>query len=109
MALTDNMLDFGFATYQEVCKELGARLKAQRLVQQITQKELAAQAGLFPGTVKNLENKGQSSIESAVRIVLALGLADHLQALFKLRIESIAQMEQAEKGKRIRAPRKARQ
>jgi len=100
------MLDVGFATYEEVCKELGARLKAQRLAQMLTQEDLAVRAGLSVGTVKNIENKGQSSIESVVRLGLALGLADHFQELFKLEVESIAQMAQAEQSKRIRASRR---
>ncbi len=100
------MLDIGFATYEEVCKELGARLKAQRLAQMLTQEELAVRAGLSTGTVKNIENKGQSSIESVVRLGLALGLADHFQELFKLQVKSIAQMDQAEQSKRIRASRR---
>jgi len=102
-----NILDFGFATYKEICKELGARLKAQRLSLSLTQEELAARAGVSPGTVKNLENKGQSSMESAIRIALALGLSDHMQELFKLQVKSIAQMERAEQAKRKRAPRRA--
>ena len=99
-------MDIGFSTYEEVCKELGARLKAQRLAQMLTQEELAARAGLSMGTVKNIENKGQSSLESVVRLGLALGLADHFQELFSLQVKSIAQMDQIEQSKRIRAPRR---
>jgi len=99
-------MDIGFSTYEEVCKELGARLKAQRLAQLLSQEEVAARAGVSMGTVKNIENKGQSSIESVVRLGLALGLADHFQELFNLQVKSIAQMEQAEQSKRIRAPRR---
>ena len=102
----DNLLDFYMAPYGDVCKALGSRLKAQRIAQSITQDELAARAGISVGTVKNLESKGQSSIESFVRLALTLGLADDLQALFKLKISSIAQMEQAEQARRVRAPRK---
>ncbi len=100
------MLDIGFSTYDEICRELGARLKAQRLAQMLTQEELAARAGVSIGTVKNIENKGQSSIESVVRLGLALGLADHFQELFNLQVKSIAQMDQVEQSKRIRAPRR---
>lgn len=100
------MLDIGFATYDEVCKEIGARLKAQRLAQMLTQEEIAERAGLSVGTVKNIENKGQSSIESVVRLGLTLGLADHFQELFKLQVQSIAQMDQAEQSRRIRASRR---
>lgn len=100
------MLDLGFATPEEIRHELGVRLKAQRLAQRLAQDELAARAGVSIGTVKNLENHGQASLESVLRIALALGLADHFQALFALQVQSIAQMEQTEKSKRIRAPRR---
>lgn len=100
------MLDIGFATFSEICGELGARIKAQRLAQLLTQQELAARAGLSVGTIKNLEGKGQSSLESLVRVAMALGLADHLQTLFELRVYTIAQMAQAERAQRVRAPRR---
>lgn len=103
------MLDLGFATSEEIRRELGARLKAQRLAQSFAQEELAVRAGVSIGTVKNLENTGQASLESVLRIALALGLADHFQALFALQVKSIVQMEQAEKSKRLRAPRRAAQ
>lgn len=104
--LRGNILDIEFSTYEEVCKELGVRLKAQRLAQMFTQEELAARAGLSIGTVKNIENRGQSSIESVVRLGLELGLADHFQELFNLQVKSIAQRDQVEQSKRIRAPRR---
>ncbi len=103
----NNILDFGFATHDEICTQLGARLRAHRLAQGLTQIELAARAGVSPGTVKNLEAKGQSSMETAVRIALALGLADQLQALFMIQVKSIAHMEQAERSQRVRAPRRS--
>lgn len=102
------MLDFAFATYDEICKELGARLKTQRLAQSITQADLAARAYVSEKTVKNIENKGQASLESAVRVIIALGLADQLQSLLTLQVKSIAQMEMAEQAKRMRAPRRPR-
>ncbi|QBC45909.1 helix-turn-helix domain-containing protein [Iodobacter fluviatilis] len=101
------MLDFNFATYTEICAELGLRLKRQRLAQAITQKDLAASAGVAVGTVKNMESTGVASLESAIRIVMALGLADELAALFQLQVaSSIAQMERAQLAERKRAPSK---
>lgn len=103
------MLDFNFATQQEICAELGQRLKRQRLVQAVTQKGLAERADVALGTVKNLENKGVSSLESLIRIVTALGLLDELALLFELRApESIAQMERAQLAERKRAPRRSK-
>lgn len=102
------MLDFGFATYEEVCAELGLKLKRQRLAQALTQKDLAGRAGVSLGTVKNLETKGQSSLESLMRIIMALGLVDELVGLFELRVASIAQMERFQLAERKRAPSKVK-
>ncbi|MBY0238815.1 MAG: helix-turn-helix domain-containing protein [Burkholderiaceae bacterium] len=103
------MLDFAFATHQEICAELGQRLKRQRLVQALTQKDLAERAGVALGTVKNLEAKGISSLESLIRIVMALGLLDDLASLFELQATySIAQMERAQLAERKRAPSRSR-
>jgi len=103
------ILDFAFATHQEICAELGQRLKRQRLVQALTQKDLAERAGVALGTVKNLEGKGVSSLESLIRIVMALGLLDELASLFTLQAtQSIAQMERAQLAERKRAPSRGR-
>jgi transcriptional regulator with XRE-family HTH domain len=101
------MLDFGFANEQEIRIELGKRLHAQRLAQRLSQVELAMRAGLGVSTLKLLESKGRCTLENFIRTSLALGLADEMQTLFVLKIKSIAQMEQAEKITRVRAPRKS--
>lgn len=101
------MLDFGFANEQEIRIELGKRLHAQRLAQGLSQAELAIRAGLGVSTLKLLESKGRCTLENFIRVALGLGLADEMQSLFILEIKSIAQMEQAELAKRIRAPRKS--
>ena len=99
------MLDFNFASYQEICTELGLRLKRQRLAQSLTQQDLAGRASVALGTVKNLESKGVSSMESLIRVVMALGLLDELASLFVLQAtHSIAQMERAQLAERKRAP-----
>ena len=102
------MLDFAFSTSDEITAALGLRLKAVRLSQSLTQADLAERAGISVGTVKALERTGQSSVASLVRVVQALGLTDQLQSLFVLQVQSIAAMEQAQRAKRQRAPRKAR-
>lgn len=102
------MLDFVFATADEICAELGSRLKAARLVQGMQQVELAARAGVSRGTVSTLESSGQSTLASIVRVAQALNLVDELQDLFKLQIRTIAEMERSEQGKRKRVSRKRR-
>ena len=102
------MLDFGFASEQEIRAEFGKRLHAQRLVQGLSQAELAERAGISLSTVKLFEKKGRCTLENFVRMVMGLGLADELQPLFAIKIKSIAQMEQAERANRKRAPRRSR-
>ncbi|MBL0427830.1 helix-turn-helix domain-containing protein [Ramlibacter alkalitolerans] len=103
------MLDFGLATADEICSELGSRLRAVRLSLNLQQADVAAKAGVSRGTVSTLENKGQSTLASFIRIVYALGLEDQLQELFILKAHSIAEMEHNERAKRKRAPRHPKQ
>jgi transcriptional regulator with XRE-family HTH domain len=100
------MLDFKLATTDEICLELGGRLKASRLTQGFQQAELALRAGVSRGTVAALENKGQSTVESLVRIVKALGLDDQLSGLFVMKVRSIADMERQQATARVRASRR---
>lgn len=102
------IMDFTFASAEEIRRALAARLRAQRLSQEIPQSELAQMAGISLGAVKTLERDGASSLETVIRVAQALGLADTLQSLFVLQRQSIAQMEQAELTQRQRAPRRKR-
>ncbi|MFW9595799.1 MAG: helix-turn-helix transcriptional regulator [Macromonas sp.] len=101
------MLDFVFATPQEICSELAARLKTARLTLGLQQAEVAARAGVSRGTVIALENTGHGTLQSLVRVALALGLADQLEPLFQLNLHSIAQMEQASTAPRQRVRKAA--
>ncbi len=98
---------FTLASHAEILCALGDRLRTQRLAQKLTQRELAGMAGLSLGAVRKLEHDGQSSLETLVRVVQALGLVDVMEDLFVLKRQSIAQMEQADMaGQRQRAPRR---
>jgi transcriptional regulator with XRE-family HTH domain len=101
------MLDFGFATDQEVRIELGHRLRNQRLLKSLSQEELAVRAGISASTIKLIEAKGQSTLENFVRVLLALDLAVEMQTLFESKPVSIAMMERMQKAQRVRAPRKS--
>lgn len=101
------MLDFSFATPSEICLELGKRLKQQRLARDLSQQELAARAGVALGTVKRIEQGGQATLDSWVKVLLALGAADALQPiLLPSKPKSIAQMERESQPERVRASKR---
>ncbi len=96
------------APANEVLRTLGQRLRTQRLIQGLPQRELAQMAGLSLGALRKLESSGQCSLETLVRVVQALGLVEELETLFTHKRQSIAQMEQAEAaGRRQRALRRS--
>lgn len=102
-------MSFMLAESDEVLRALGHRLRAQRLAQELPQRELAQMAGLSLGAIRKLESNGQSSLVTLVRVVQALGLMAELEDLFVLKRASIAGMEQAEAvTRRQRAPRRKR-
>ena len=100
------MIDFSLASFDEIACELGARLKTLRLAQGLQQIELAHRAGVSRFVVQELESAGKCTLISLLRITQALGRESDLQGLFELKVNSIAQMEQAESASRMRAPRK---
>lgn len=106
--ITDNILDFNLSSREEICLELGRRLKVQRLSKKLKQQDLAEMAGVSVGTIKNLESKGQSSLDSLVRITTALDLIQELSFLFQIKIQSIAQMEELDHLLSPKIPRRVR-
>ena len=90
------MLDFTFSTHDEVCEELGRRLRVRRMGLNMTQAEVAARAGVSKGTVSNIEKHGQGTLESLVRVLQAMGMTKELQPLFQPRPGSIEQLKHAE-------------
>lgn len=102
-----NILDFTFASSVEIRTALAERLKAARLRRNMQQSELAAAAGVSRGTVHNLETKAQCSLDSLVRVAIALGIADDLSTVFARTPTSISEMEAAERPTRRRATARA--
>ena len=102
------MPDFAFSTQADICLELGSRLRQQRLVRNLSQQELAARANVSLGTIRHLERAGQVTLESLVKVLMALGLVESLQPLFlATRPQSIAQMERDSRPPRARASRRS--
>jgi transcriptional regulator with XRE-family HTH domain len=98
MYLILNKLVFILASFSEIAPVLGARPKALRLAQGLQQTELAARAGVSRYAGQELEGLGKGSLISLLRVVQALGRESDLQGLFKLTVNSIAQMKRAERA-----------
>lgn len=101
-------MQFDLATSDEIAQEIGSRLRAQRLLLNLQQSEVAARAGISERSLSNFERSGRGTFDCFLRIVYTLGLVESLSGLFETRPKSIRAMEQAS-AKRLRAPRKRRQ
>lgn len=96
---------FILKTESEILKELGHKLKEQRLRRNMLQKELAQRAGISVSALKKMEALGQGSMENFMKIVFALRLERELIGLFQAPEKSIAQVEALHAPVRQRARR----
>jgi transcriptional regulator with XRE-family HTH domain len=71
-------------SYAAVLQALGKRARELRMLRELRQSELAARAGLAPGTVQRFERTGRASIENVLRIASVLGADEGFQTLFAL-------------------------
>ena len=74
-------IDFSVATSDQIEAALCKRLESIRLSRNITQAQLAEEAGVAPRTIGRLE-KGQGvSMDTFIRIMMALSIQQNLEAL----------------------------
>ena len=74
-------IEFSVATSDQIEAALCKRLESIRLSRNITQAKLAEEAGVSPRTIGRLE-KGQGvSMDTFIRIMIALGIQQSLEAL----------------------------
>ncbi len=77
----DRKIDFFFGTSNQIEVVLCEQLQKIRLARNITQLELAKNAGIGLRTIKRME-KGQGvSLDTFLRVMIALGLQGNLQTL----------------------------
>jgi len=84
---------------------LGEQLERNRLLQNVPQSELAIKAGVSTRTLRRLESGEGGSMDSFIRVLMALGLDGNLSALIP--DSTVRPMERARKNKteRLRASR----
>jgi transcriptional regulator with XRE-family HTH domain len=104
----DNKLDFNLSTPEEIGLEVGNRLRLQRINKHWTQRELADRTGLDVGTIKNLENKGQCTLLTLIKIATAINCINDLSKIFLLQINSIAEMEKIENLQKSKIKKRVR-
>lgn len=86
---------------------LGERLERSRLLRNVPQSDLAKQAGISARTLRRFESGEGGSLESFVRLLMALGLDDNLAVLIPDHsVRPIERVRQA-KTERQRASRSA--
>lgn len=95
-------------------KQLGARIAAYRLNKNMTQQNLATEAGLSLPTIQRLENGHSTQLENLLRVLRALNMSQNLDALIpepvispiqKLAMHGRKRRRASSSGKRKRSKR----
>lgn len=81
------MNDFLFnpKTPNDIAKELVEKIKQHRKKLKISQTQLAAKSGVSLGSIKRFESKYEISLNSFIKILIALNLEKDLENLFTQR------------------------
>lgn len=103
------MIDFALALPNEVCQEMGNRVRARRLAMNISVDELAQRVGISSNTLGNFERTGRCTLETFVRILEALNALPDLTSVLVTQSRSIEDMRlKAAVSSRQRAYTKSR-
>ena len=94
----------------EILENLGQQMARKRLERNLTQDELAKQAGVSRATVRRLEAGNSTQLTNLIRILGALGLAQNFAALVpETGVRPLEAIERKRKErKRASRPRSAR-
>lgn len=76
------MMAFDMLSPTDVLSDLAARAKRRRIDANLTQRELAARAGLSYSSLRIFEETGKISFESLVKIAFVLGAEQEFGNLF---------------------------
>lgn len=101
-------MDFELATTEQVLRELGDRLRRQRLGQNLLQEDVAQRAGISVGALKRLEAGDNVRIDTLLNVAKSLSVLRDLEAAFEWRSAmTIADLERLDKSaRRVRARKK---
>ena len=77
-----NNLLFNPKTPNDIAKELVEKIKQHRKKLKISQAQLASKSGVSLGSIKRFESKYEISLNSFIKILIALNLEHDLENLF---------------------------
>ena len=77
----DNQIDYSVATSDQIEKALCKQVENIRLARNVTQVQLASEAGVSPNTIYRLEKGMGVSLDTFIRVLIALGIQRSLQVL----------------------------
>lgn len=77
-----NNLLFNPKTPNDIAKELIEKIKQHRKKLKISQAQLATKSGVSLGSIKRFESKYEISLNSFIKILIALNLEQDLENLF---------------------------
>ena len=87
------MRNFNLISSEAICAELGARIRTQRLAQNITKQELARMTASSLSSIHRAEAGGHMTLDLFVRVAQSLHLTDTLDAVMVRELFSIADIE----------------
>ncbi len=91
------------STTEDTLREVGARLRAFRLQQNLTVFDLARRAGVAARTLGRAELGGNTNLETIIRVLRALGRLDALDAFLPEPLPSPLQLDAGHGRTRLRA------
>ena len=71
----------GYESELSILKELGERIKQNRISRNLTQAELAEKCGISMSTQIRIENGDDSKISNIIKIMIALDLTDNINLI----------------------------
>lgn len=66
---------------EEVMKELGGRIKLYRIMKEMSQQDLTDKSGISKKSISRLEQGESISMDSFIRVLLALDLGENIEFL----------------------------
>ena len=72
-------------TPNEIAKSLAVKIKERRKKLKISQQELEKKSGVSLGSIKRFETKYEISLQSFIKIAIALDLDNDLENLFTIK------------------------